>query len=186
MSDEVAALSAALAEVNELGRKLTAALEELNTHNSSSTAHEDIRKAVKDLIESGTIYTNDQIVEIVQSKLAAHANTDFKTAHPGWNEYSTNLEDRLTTMAADIVDLKSKIASQETTEPETELAAALQAITDKYAPILASLQEAFTSAKANGQDELATSYQQNIKETLDAQTAEMVAVLEAYRTSSAS
>ena len=121
MSDEVAALSAALAEVNELGRKLTAALEELNTHNSSSTAHEDIRKAVKDLIESGTIYTNDQIVEIVQSKLAAHANTDFKTAHPGWNEYSTNLEDRLTTMAADIVDLKSKIASQETTEPETEL-----------------------------------------------------------------
>ena len=177
MSDSVLA---ALEQLQIAQNKLTEAIHKLEIHDSDEKAHPAIREDIDELKSSGVIYTEQQIRDLITEKLNLHADKEFKTAHPGWDIFETNLNNALSKLETRISSIESRLDGETGEAGKTELQKILQRIEDKYAPILENLQSAFQQAYDAGQEVLAEQYKQSINNTLQEKKDEMSAAIEEY------
>jgi predicted negative regulator of RcsB-dependent stress response len=178
---ELTTLVDAITELQVAHTKLAEALEALNTHNTDEDAHPAIQEQIDELRESDTMYTREEIVTLITNQLVEHEAKDFKTAHPGWEEYDAELTETLSTITGSITSIKNRLDNIENDEETTDLQKLLQAVEDKYAPILTSLQNAFKLYEENNQEELAAQTKQTIADTLDQKRDELMKVMEDWQ-----
>jgi len=172
-------ISAAIAQLQEATNALVEMKEYIEMHNLNSEAHADIRELVERLLDDEPIYSNTQIREIINTLLDGHKETNFKTAHTGWDEYERSVADRFSQIETDITEIKDILRGKE--EAKTDLDAKLLAIENRYAPVLARLQTALKEAQLAGDTELADSYRRTIQEELDRKTAEIMQAVEEWQ-----
>lgn len=168
-------LIAATGILQDAQKELEQAHKDLINHNIDLHAHQDLRDLIAERFSGDAIYTRAQIEQILIDGLQEHKNTVFSEAHPGWDDYNTNLTNRLATIENDIKDIKDWIAGK--TKATTTLQQRLQAVEDKYAPIFANLQSGLEAATAAGNTTLADTYKETIAKTLDQKTAELMQVV---------
>ena len=174
-------IAEAIAYLQDAQKSLVAATEALNGHNISLEAHEDIRKLIDELKNSETIYTKQQIVALVKETIAAHVDKPFQEAHPGWEEYASDIEKQLASIAGRLTSLESWRDNGASETPKTDLEKALQAVEDKYAPILQSLQNAFRDAEKQGNTALSDEIKKSIAVTLDQKKDELLKVMKQWQ-----
>lgn len=148
-------------------------------HNIALDAHQDIRDLIDEKFSGDAIYTRPQIQALIAEGLQEHKDIDFKDAHPGWSDFSTALENRLAIIENDIQDIKDWIAGK--SKEVTTLQQRLQAVEDKYAPILVNLQTAMEAATTAGNIVLADTYKNTIAQTLNQKTAELMNIVEVWQ-----
>lgn len=170
-------LSTAIAQMQETQQLLVDAIAQLTAHDTNELAHEEIRNLIYALQEQDVMYTRDDILHLINQGILDHTTKAFDQAHSGWEEYSANLEARLLTIEHNLSVVQGKV---EGIDIRTDLELAIQAIENKYAPILANLQNSFRDAEQNGSEILAQEYANAIARTLDEKKAEIMDVLEAY------
>lgn len=131
----------------------TKATEDILNHNIDENAHKDIRDRLEQILDTDNVYTNDQIVEIVEETIHDHTSTGFEEAHPGWAAYSEDLESRMDELRRDIDSIQSWINGTSGEGDATDLSVIIQGIENKYATMLNGLTTAIEEAKRNGQTE---------------------------------
>ena len=178
MTEAIAVLQSAQADT-------VAATKKIVDHNIDLEAHPDIREALQKLIDGEAIYTRTEIKRLVADGLKAHADTSFDKAHAGWEDYNTALQTTLNGIIAKMEALENRLDAAAGTEGMTDLEKQLQAVEDKYAPILAALQTSFSAAEKNGQTELATEYKNTISKTLDEKKDDLLEVMTTWQTTHA-
>ncbi len=158
---------------------LESAHRDLINHNIDLNAHADIRALIDEKFSGDAIYTRPQIEQIITDGLQEHKDTRFSEAHPGWEDFNTTLTTRLATIENDIQDIKDWIdgKSKETTTLEQRL----QAIEDRYAPVLANIQRALEAATTAGNTVLADSYRESIAQTLNQKNADLMAAVDEWQ-----
>lgn len=181
MSKDTEVLQSALATVNATGKMVTDAMNKLTEHNTDVEAHDDIRQILKRLLESENIYTNDEIVELIRQALEVHSSQSFKDAHTGYAEFAGELENRFQNIAAEIAALDTRLkAIEEGNDPDagtpTELRTLINQVNAKYEPRITSLTELIQQATAQGDEDLAQSYQDALKTTLENRNKEIAQV----------
>ena len=158
---------------------LVRATDRIEEHNIDTEAHADIRAIINDIQNSDTIYTRDQIDELIYNAVQAHASTAFKTAHPGWDEYEETVNNRLAALELKCQELQDKLDGVD--DQNSDLQIQLQAIENKYAPILEQLSKALVAAQEAGSTELADQYRETIAATLDQKKTELLAAVAAWQ-----
>ena len=177
---EAVNLQEALVELQKTQELAEDAIKDLTDHNANSDAHPDIRRILQKLVNSDAIWTNQQIQDLVETLLKVHSDTDFKTAHPGWEIFQNDLETRFEEIMTKYNELKDRVDQWYNAQGSTDLQIEIQKVMDKYSPILENLQEAYRQAVDNKQDALAEQYKQNIQSTLEQQNAEIMEVIAKY------
>lgn len=174
-------ISDVLAALNDAQAALVRATENLVAHDDNEDAHPALRERLTNLEESDNIYTKDEIEDLVRDGIKTHSDQSFKTAHTEWDEYEQGLTSTINRIDSDIETLKQKTSGDsEDEEAKADLAYKIKQIEDKYAVQLDSLQRAYREAVAQGQDDLAEMYKNNIEQTLDAKNAEIIAVIKEW------
>jgi chromosome segregation ATPase len=177
-------LTAAVQALQEAEADLVAATKTISEHNTDETAHQDIRDAIDALKEVDAIYTKTEIEQLINEKVDAHTELTYDKAHPGWSDYETALQSKLTQLTTAIEELQDKLAGKE--QEDSDLQTALQEIEDKYAPIIENISKALQAAEEAGNDDLADQYKTTLKETLDQKTKELIAATEKWQSEHAS
>ena len=175
---ESTSITEALVKLQDAQNELVKAREDLIAHNDDEDAHKALQDRIKALETSDTVYTNEEIEKIVKTGIEAHTSQSFQLAHPGWDEYSAQLQSTISVLTDRVTKLEEKGSSS---EDKTDLEVTLNAIEEKYSIQLTNLQTAFKEAQEQGQTELANSYKESIQKTLDAKNAEMMAAIEAWQ-----
>lgn len=178
MTVETEILQSALATVNATGKQVNDALTKLLEHNTDIEAHDDIRAILKKLVNSDNIYTNDQIVALIQKAMDAHSKENFRDAHTGWNDVASDIDRRFQNIAAEISNLDARIKDLENGGDEdggtpTSLKSLINQINAKYEPRIATLTDLIAQATANKDDELVASYQESLQTTLNNRNKEI-------------
>ena len=175
-----ATLSNAVAFLQDAQTTLVKATDDLLTHNTALDSHQDIRAMIDAILHSETMYTRDQIVEIIDEKLSDHIAAEMAVAHPAIESAVNALE---TALAAATSRISSIEAWRDgTSDPNrTDLQNLIQAVYDKYAPMLESLQLSFKEADEAGNTEIADAIKANIQTTMDKQTAEVMDVINQWQ-----
>lgn len=174
---ETTSLADALQVLQDAQSDLREATATINEHNHDLAAHPEIQQAIKHLTEGDAIYTREQIRQLVNELLDDHKDTKFSEAHPGWSEWEQTNATAISGLDQRIQAVENRLNGEAGSEQETDLVKLLQAVEDKYAPILNSLQEAFSQAQNQGQTELADQYRATIASTLDEKKEELLAVM---------
>lgn len=172
-------LSDAISALQEAQAALVAEHEHIEIHNIDTEAHADIRELIDRIMDSEEIYSNTQIRAIINSLLDAHAKTDFKTAHPGWSAFDTQLTETLSSLRADITAIQNRLDARD--EAQTDLAERLAIIEAKYAPILDNLTKELIAAQNAGDQLLADSYKETIRLQLKNKADEELEVITAWQ-----
>lgn len=175
---ETTSITEALVKLQNAQEELVKAREDLIKHNDDEDAHKALQDRIRALETDENIYTNDEIKQLVKEGVEAHASQSFQIAHPGWEEYSTQLQTTLSLLTDRITKLEEKGSSD---DDKTDLEVTLNAIEEKYSIQLTNLQKAFKEAQEQGQTELANSYKESIQKTLDSKNNEMMAAIEAWQ-----
>lgn len=185
MSETATTITEAVSILQAAQQDLVAAKEALLTHDDDENAHPALRERISALEENDTLYTNADIDERINDKLDAHKATNFQTAHTGWEDYDTEMTEKILELSNELEELKLKVDSDDDDDSgsETSLSAEIRAIEQKYAAQLEALQNSYQAAKDNGQDELAELYKENIQATLDAKNAEILEAIEKWQNS---
>ena len=173
--------SDAIAALQEAQGALVNATNRIEEHNINESAHADIREAIEEIKSSDSIYTRDQIEELVATQLTLHTDKDFKTAHSGWDAFETTLEERLEALVLRVQAIEDKLDGRD--QEASDLQAQLQAIEDRYAPLLEQLSNALIAAQSAGSDELADQYRATIASTLDQKKADLLACITNWQNS---
>ena len=172
-------LSVAIASLQEAQKVLEDEHKHIEEHNIDAEAHPDIRELIDKIFDGEAVYSNSQIRAIIHDLLDQHSATNFKTAHTGWNEYNTVLENRLATIEDNLTELTNVVRGQE--EAKTDLNAQLAAIEARYATILDRLQSAMQQAQLAGDTSLADSYRETISRELDNKAEELLDCMQAWQ-----
>ena len=172
-------LSVAIASLQEAQKVLEDEHKHIEEHNIDAEAHPDIRELIDKIFDGEAVYSNSQIRAIIHDLLDQHSATNFKTAHTGWNEYNTVLENRLATIEDNLTELTNVVRGQE--EAKTDLIAQLAAIEARYATILDRLQSAMQQAQLAGDTSLADSYRETISRELDNKAKELLDCMQAWQ-----
>ena len=172
-------LSVAIAALQDAQRVLEAEHQHIEEHNIDAEAHPDIRELIDKIFDGEAVYSNSQIRVIIHDLLDAHAATDFKTAHTGWSDYSTALENRLAIIEDNLTEVTNVVRGQQ--EAKTDLNAQLAAIEARYATILDRLQDAMQQAQLAGDTTLADSYRNTIAQELDNKAEELLACMATWQ-----
>ena len=175
-------LSEAIAALQSAQQTLVTAIAKIENHNIDGDAHQDIRELIEELLENSDMYTTEEIDEKIEELIEEHTEKDFKTAHPGWmnwydNDYLKFQEDalsRIKVLEDEVARLKGE------TSTELDLEEQLQRISNKYNAMLTNLQKSLDAAIAAGDTALADEYRDSITKTLEAQSKEMIACVNAY------
>lgn len=172
-------LSAAVSALQDAQEALVEATDKLGEHNIDTKAHADIRAIIDEILNSDTIYTRTEIDALIYNAVTAHASTAFKTAHPGWDAYEETVTDRLAALELKCQELQDKLDGVD--DQNSDLQVQLQAIENKYAPILEQLSKALVAAQEAGSTELADQYRGTIAATLDQKKTELIAAVAAWQ-----
>ena len=172
-------LSVAIASLQEAQKVLEDEHKHIEEHNIDAEAHPDIRELIDKIFDGEAVYSNSQIRAIIHDLLDQHSATNFKTAHTGWDEYNTVLENRLATIEDNLTELTNVVKGQE--EAKTDLNAQLAAIEARYATILDRLQSAMQQAQWAGDTSLADSYRETISRELDNKAKELLDCMQAWQ-----
>lgn len=172
-------LGAAVAALQNAQEALVRATDKIEWHNIDSSAHKDIRDIITDILNSETIYTRSEIDALIYNAVTAHASTAFKTAHPGWDAYEETVTARLAALELKCQELQDKLDGVD--DQNSDLQIQLQAIENKYAPILEQLSKALVAAQEAGSTELADQYRGTIAATLDQKKTELLAAVAAWQ-----
>ena len=172
-------LGAAVSALQDAQEALVEATDRIEEHNIDTEAHADIRAIINDIQNSDTIYTRDQIDELIYNAVNAHASTAFKTAHPGWDAYEETVNNRLAALELKCQELQDKLDGVD--DQNSDLQIQLQTIENKYAPILEQLSKALVAAQEAGSTELADQYRETIAATLDQKKTELLAAVAAWQ-----
>lgn len=170
----------AVAELQSAAAKLQNAISALGEHDTNPNAHEFILNKINELTESGQIFTNDQIRQIVKEALDEHFQLDFKNAHPGWEEYETELNVELARLNSEIEAINNRLNVEVPGQEQTGYDQIIQAIADKYAPVIAQTHAAFKEAQANGDLELAQIHKDSMDKLLAQQQQETLEAMEKW------
>ena len=173
-------LAGVVAELQNAERKLEAAVSAIENHNIDQKAHQDIREAIEELKQTSLKVTPQYIENAITTAITELKNTNFKEVFQGWEAFENTLNERLDTIQHKLTVVEQKVDGTYI-DPTTDLRKELQAIEEKYAPILANLQEAFQQAQDRGQTEVAEQTKQSIKNLLDQKSVEMLAVMTKYQ-----
>ena len=172
-------LSAAVSALQDAQEALVEATDKIEEHNINTNAHPDIRGIITDILNSESIYTRSEIDALIYNAVTAHASTAFKTAHPGWDAYEETVADRLAALELKCQELKDKLDGVD--DQNSDLQIQLQAIENKYAPILEQLSKALVAAQEAGSTELADQYRETIAATLDQKKTELLEAVAAWQ-----
>ena len=174
----------ALVDAISLLQKAQATLEEaiksINDHNIATDSHMDIRNILDTILNGDEIYTRDQIIDLISEKLDAHIAADIDKAHPSITTAIEEINENILSIAQRVDQLESWRDGEESGE-NTELQRLIKEVTDRYAPILEALQISFREAQEAGQAEVADAIKQNIQETMDQQTADIMKVIDDWQ-----
>lgn len=172
-------LSVAIASLQEAQKVLEDEHKHIEEHNIDAEAHPDIRELIDKIFDGEAVYSNSQIRAIIHDLLDQHSAANFKTAHTGWDEYNTVLENRLATIEDNLTELTNVVRGQE--EAKTDLNAQLAVIEARYATILDRLQSAMQQAQLAGDTSLADSYRETISRELDNKAKELLDCMQAWQ-----
>lgn len=178
--DTTTDLATALSILQDSQKALTDAIEALSTHNNDLSAHPQIQEMINQITGQDAIYTNAQIRQLIKEGLEEHTKLDFKTAHGGWDAWETANNTTISKIQADITNIQNRLDGTDDTD-QSELSTLLQAVEDKYAPIIEGLQQAFQNAQLQGETELANKYAETISSTLNQKRDELLAVMEEWQ-----
>ena len=170
-----------LAAMQDQQKDMVAATRALLEHNVDLTAHADIREKLQQLIDSDAIYTRTEINALIAAGLKEHADKAFDVAHPGWDAYNKENQGIIASLTTKVEALTKRLDAASGTGDMTDLERQLQAVENKYAPILAALQTTFAEAEKNGQTVLAEEYKSTIATTLQQKTTDLLAVMTAWQ-----
>lgn len=180
MSTEIENLTEALSQLNEATKRTVEAIERITEHNIDEHAHPAIQERLSALEESDAIYTRAEIKLLIEEGIEEHVEKDFKHAHSGWTDFDDELTERLTDLTDRLTKVEKQISNNESST-DSNLQATLQAIADRYAKTLASLQAAYTVAANAGQTELANQYKATISATMNQERDELLQAMEAWQ-----
>ena len=180
MSTETENLTEALSQLNEATKRTVEATERITEHNTDEHAHPAIQERLSALEESDTMYTRADIERLIEEGIKEHVEKDFKHAHSGWVDFDDELTEKLTDLADRMTKVEKQISNNESST-DSNLQATLQAIADRYAKTLASLQAAYTVAANAGQIELANQYKATITATMNQERDELLQAMEAWQ-----
>ena len=183
MADDAAMLSSvqtALVYLQNAQEELSAARSDLLHHNADPEAHPDILELIARIKGSDNVYSNEQIHAIF-NELIAEAVNNVKNQYEGIENLKNQTELVIDELTNRVLALEEKINNPDTVDTRTDLERSLQAVEDRYAPILASLQSAFKEASDLGNQDTAARIRQNINDTLDEKQAAIIAVIDAYQ-----
>lgn len=176
MSTEVIEnFSAAIAAIQEAQEALVTATDHIEEHNIDEEAHADIRAMITDITSGDSIYSNAQIDERILEQLGTHTDENFKNAHPGWNDFETTLEERLAALTLRISTVEDKLDGRD--QESSDLQIQLQAIENRYAPLLEQLSNALIAAQDAGSTDLADQYRTSIAATLEQKKDDLLACI---------
>lgn len=173
-------LAGVVAELQTAERKLEEAIASIEKHNIDQAAHQDIREAIEELKQTSLKVTPQYVEKVIEAAITDLKSTNFKEVFKGWEAFENALNERLDTVQHKLSVVEQKVDGTYI-DPTTDLRRELQAIEEKYAPILANLQEAFQQAQDRGQTEVAEQTKQSIKNLLDQKSVEMLAVMTKYQ-----
>lgn len=174
-------LSAAVAALQNAQEALVEATDKIEEHNIDTDAHQDIRQIINDILNSESIYTRTEIDGLIHEAVSAHAAVAFTSAHPGWDNYAPVVANRLSALELKCQELQDKLDGKDAQSSDLQIQ--LQAIENKYAPILEQLSKALVSAQEAGSTELAQQYKATISATLDQKKTELIACVTAWQQS---
>lgn len=174
MSDN---LNQALVELQEATEAAKQATEDITRHNEAENAHPHILKILNELRSTDAIYTNDQIIAIVEEQIANHLKTNFRQAHPGFDEWEASNTEALEAIRQDFYELKDRVDQWENAQGSSDLSQQIQEVQRKYQAQLEALQMAWQEAVENNQTALADQY----RETIAKVTEQMLAEIEEVR-----
>lgn len=177
----MSAVTDAIAALQAAQKTLVDATKSIETHNIDLEAHADIRELIQKLMDSDVVYTKTEIRALIDAGLKTHLDTVFDKAHPGWDVYNKNTQSTLEDLAGKLETLEGRLDTLTGTAGMTDLQKQLQAVEDRYAPILAGLQASFSQAEKNGQTTLAEEYKNSISRTLDEKKNELLAVMTTWQ-----
>lgn len=174
-------LSDALANLLEAQNACETATQNLVDHNTDLTAHSDIRAILDKILSDEAIYTNAQIVEIINDNIADHIAADAMTAHPTIATQIDEMNSTIASMEARVSSLEIWRDNGTAEDDETSLTAEIQKVVDEYSPIIKPLRDALDKAITAGQTESVASLQDSLNRVLDEQTEKIKEVIDQYR-----
>lgn len=172
-------LTQALAILQETQKRLEEAIEKLGLHDTDTESHYDIRQLIKRLEEQDTVYTKEQIRDMIKEGIEAHAATPFKEAHPGWPEYEQTITDAIAQLDGRIKSIEARLDGQEGSN--SDLQEALRKLREYYEPQIMELSKLYDAAVAKGDLTAAEEYKQTIDRTAELYRQKIAEVLEAYQ-----
>lgn len=170
MSDN---LNQALVEIQEAIAAAKEVVKELTTHNESENSHPYILDILRKLRETDTIWTNDQIQSIVNELIENHTKTDFKVAHPGWEDWEASLTEQLEEINTKLLNLQDQIDQWGNAQGSSDLLYQIQEVQKKYQVQLEALNAAWQEAVTNNQQALADQYRETIAKVTEQMNAEI-------------
>lgn len=175
-------LMTALSSMQSATEACVKATEDILDHNTDPEAHPDIRARVEEILDTDNVYTRPQIEEIVEDGIADHITDTFDVAHPGWAEYSKDLESRLNEMQKSIDSIQSWIDGTSGSGDITDLSMIIQAIENKYDVMLTSIETAMKEARENGQTETLNRLQNEYDAIMDTKSEEIKQAIMDWKT----
>ena len=184
---ELASITDAVVVLQEAQAKLVAATERFLEHYHDENAHSEIWTAIRRLEDSDVMYTRADIKNLIEDVVGQHINTSVQDgAHPDWQSFVNTIDEWKEAINQSIHTLSQKVDAyvEEQELDQTTLAGRLQAIEDRYAPVLANLQAAYQNARDANNTQLAETYYASIRETINAKRDELLAAMSSYQANS--
>lgn len=179
MSDNTSLIEA-LAQLQSAQVACVNALQKIEEHNIDESAHADIREILEKILNSDTVYTRDQIAELVTTGIEKHTDADFKTAHAGFTEYDDEIQKKLTELVGRVQSIEAWMKGTTDDGTVTNLTKAIQAVEDEYATKLSNLSTSYQLAIANEDTELATEITNRITELMQEKNTKILDIIAQY------
>lgn len=170
-------LNQALVELQEATKAMKQGIEDMTQHNESENAHPYILKILNELRSTDAIYTNEQIKAIINEQLEQHLKTNFRQAHPGFDDWEKTNTEALEEIKKEFNALKDRVDQWENAQGSSDLSQQIQEVQRKYQAQLEALQMAWQEAVENNQTALADQY----RETIAKVTEQMMTEIEEVR-----
>lgn len=172
-------LSEAINALQKAQLQLGEAVAAIGAHNQAELAHPLILRLIEDLKHSEAVWSRAQIRDLAEDVLKAHAELNIRVAHEGFTDIIGDITTRLSKLEADVEILSDKVNGV-ANHSASKLERAIQAIEDKYAPVLVSLQSTLNDAELIQDRNLADSIKSQISETLGNKRTEIVEAIEIW------
>ncbi len=170
------AFNQAVAKLDEAQQAFVNAMKMVSEHAADPNAHKIILDRIEELAQSEAIVTKTFVKETVATALSEHGALSIAEAHP-------NIADAIELLKRDIAKVNVRVDDIVgiVPSPKTDLQLELQAVEDKYYPILRKLEELAAEALKMNNTTLYEKTRVDIDTELTKKRNEIMLVLEKYK-----